>query len=329
MSAEEKNNNQEHHTRVFGINIQRVIPFVKLRWFSFITSGILILAGLGLYITRGGFNLGIDFKGGIKVELQINNPAIGIKEIRKVMADRFHEVEVNTVGGVSEHHYMITLPIVKTETNVSEVDTIVDFIGQTYGKDQVVKLGSEIVEPKIGATFTRQSLKLILIAAVLILIYMVFRFNFYYGAGAVGAVVHDMLMMLAFTMFFNIPIDVTVIAAILTILGYSVNDTIVVFDRIRELRNNNKDEDLEYVMDKAITQTLSRTIITSLTVFFVALAVFLWGGIVLKNFALLMLVGVIDGTYSSIFIAAPITYMFQIAADKNKKKKKETAKASS
>jgi preprotein translocase SecF subunit len=103
----------------------------------------------------------------------------------------------------------------------------------------------------------------------------------------------------------------------------------VVFDRIRELRNSNKDEDLEFVMDKSITQTLSRTIITSLTVFFVSLAIFIWGGIVLKNFALLMLVGVIDGTYSSIFIAAPITYMIRKSFDKRSKNKKETAKASS
>jgi len=125
------------------------------------------------------------------------------------------------------------------------------------------------------------------------------------------------LIMLSFCLFFNIPIDITIIAAILTILGYSINDTIVVFDRIRELYLLNKEENLEFIIDKSITQTLSRTIITSLTTFFVSLSIWLFGGIVLRNFAMLLSIGIISGTYSSIFIAAPIMYIIKNAMKKN------------
>lgn len=322
MSEHQKDlyNKDEHHTRIFGINIQKVLPFIELRWFSFILSGLIIAAGIVMFIAKGGFNLGIDFKGGFKIEVQIDNRDGTIQNVRKFFSDEKIEADINTVGAGSEQHYMITLPVMPNTSSSDEVVQIKDRLGKVFGADKVKILGSEKVDAKMGSDFTRKAVNLVLVAAVLIMLYVIFRFDFFFGAGAVGALLHDVFVMLSFAVFFNVPIDITVIAAILTIIGYSVNDTIVVFDRIREHAKNNPNEDYKYVMDKSITQTLSRTIITSLTVFFVALSLYIWGGIVLKNFSFLLVVGVIDGVYSSIFIAAPITYMVRKSFDKKGKK---------
>lgn len=310
---------EEHQNRVFGINIKKVIPFIEMWWASFLLSGALIVAGTVMFFVKGGFNLGIDFKGGIKVEVQINNPDGDIKKVRQVFATEKIEADINTVGQESARHYMITLPIIVNTASGDEIAMIKDKLETQFGKDKVSVLGSEKVDAKMGMDFSRKALNLVLITAVLIMLYVIFRFNFFFGAGAVGALFHDVLMMLTFAMFFNIPIDITVIAAIMTIIGYSVNDTIVIFDRIRELLKNNPNEDVKYIMDKSITQTLSRTIITALTVFLVVLALYVWGGLVLKNFAFLLMVGVLDGIYSSVFIAAPITYLVKKAFDKKNK----------
>ncbi len=317
----------DHQTRIFGINITTVIPFITMRWFSFSLSLVIIIVGIVLYVMRGGFSLGIDFKGGIKVEVQINKSDLTINDVRKVFTDQKLEADINTVGNPSEKHFMITLPLIVNASSSNEVEMITGFLGKNFGTDNVTVKGSEKVDARIGLDFGLKSFYLILITAGLILLYIIFRFDFFYGAGAVGALFHDVLVMLSFTLFLNIPIDITIIAALLTILGYSVNDTIVVFDRIRELHGLNKDGDYENIMDRSITQTLSRTIITSLTVFLVVLAVFIWGGIVLKNFALLLLIGIIDGTYSSIFIAAPITFMLRQTFDKNLKGSKASQRS--
>lgn len=310
---------EEHQNRVFGINIKKVIPFIEMWWVSFLLSGILIVAGVVMFFVKGGFNLGIDFKGGIKVEVQINNPDAGIEKIRSIFSAKKIEADINTVGQAAEEHYMITLPVMANTETGDEITMIKENLESQFGKDKVTVLGSEKVDAKMGMDFSKKALNLVLITALLIMIYVIFRFDLFFGAGAIGALFHDVLMMLAFSMFFNIPIDITVIAAIMTIIGYSVNDTIVIFDRIRELLKNNPNEDVKYIMDKSIIQTMSRTIITALMVFLVVLALYIWGGVVLKNFSFLLLVGVLDGIYSSVFIAAPITYLVRKSFDKKNK----------
>jgi preprotein translocase subunit SecF len=320
----------EHQTRIFGINIQTVIPFISYRWFTlFGISAIVIISGFTMYFMKGGFPLGIDFKGGIKVDVRVNNPDVNIKDVRKIFTDAKMEADVNTVGNASDRQYMITLPIISSQNANDEVQMVTTSLGSKYGSDNIIVKSSEKVDARIGQDFGMKAFYLILISAGLILVYVIFRFDLFYGAGAIGALFHDVLFMLSCTLLLNIPIDLTIVAAILTIIGYSTNDTIVVFDRIRELHALNKDGDYEAIIDRSITQTLSRTIITSLTVFLVVLAIFLWGGVVMKNFALLLLIGVIDGTYSSIFIAAPITYMLRKSMDKNLKGSKANLKKAS
>ncbi len=309
-----------HQTRIFGINIQKIIPFISMRWFTlFGISAIVIVTGVTMFILKGGFELGIDFKGGIKAEVQISRKDVAIKDVRKVFLDAKMEADVSTVGKSSDNQYMITLPILSNESSGSEVGLISDILGKNFGAENVSVKSSEKVDARMGLDFGIKAFYLIIISAGLILFYLIFRFDIFYGAGAIGALFHDVLFMLSCTLILNIPIDLTIIAAILTIIGYSTNDTIVVFDRIREIHSLNKDGDYENIIDRSITQTLSRTIITSLTVFFIVFSLFVWGGVVLKSFSLLLMIGVVDGTYSSIFIAAPITYMLRNAFDRNLK----------
>ncbi len=323
MSAENiKKAETEHHTSIGGFVIKKIIPFIEMRWAMFTFSGLVILAGIVIYIIRGGFDMGIDFKGGVKVEVQINQPNVTIKDVRKVFLDAKKEADINTVGDPSERHFMITFPTLIETTSSDEISQISDFLKKSFGEDKVDIKGSEKVDARMGKDFANRAFGLVLVTAAMILVYLIFRFDFYFGMGAVVSLFHDVLFMLSFAILFKIPIDLTVIAALLTILGYSSNDTIVVFDRIRELSKNNPNENLQFVMDKSITQTLSRTIITSLTVLFVSIVLFVWGGNVLHNFAFILIVGVIDGTYSSIYIASPITYMLKETFDKKSKRAK-------
>ena len=310
-----KNQGEEHHTAVFGIVIKKIIPFIEMRWFSFILSAAILLAGVVVYIYKGGFKLGIDFKGGTRIQVVINTPEMDIQHLRKTFNDAKMEADINTIGNPSEKIFMITVPVGENTTG-KEAGELTSFLEKSYGVDKVSVRGSELVGPKMGKVFAERSLQLLLIASLLILIYVAVRFDFFYGTGAITSTLHDCLTMLAFAVFLDIPIDITVIAAILTILGYSINDTIVVFDRIRELHAINRDEDYAHIIDKSITQTLSRTIITSITVFTISFCMYVWGGQVLKNFALLLMIGILCGTYSSIFVASPITYMLRMAFDK-------------
>ncbi|MGC8765357.1 MAG: protein translocase subunit SecF [Brevinematia bacterium] len=288
---------------------EKVIPFTKLFKTSII-SVILIIAGIIIYFVKGGFELGIDFKGGVKIECVINNPEIDIKKLRGLFSSASMQAEINYVGNPEAKSFLITLPV--SESNSEEViSKALSFLGEKFGNENIEVKGREIVEPKIGKTFAFKALQLLVIVSILLLFYILFRFDIFYSIGAIVALIHDALMMLVFTLFLKIPIDITIIAAILTVLGYSINDTIVVFDRIRELKQLTPQEEFSLLIDKATTQTLNRTIITSLTTIFVSLALYLFGGIVLKNFALILTIGFISGTYSSIFIAAFITYLLR------------------
>lgn len=311
-------------SKVIGLHFDHSLPFISWTWFTAGFSSLIIVVGIVGFIMKGGFNLGIDFKGGVKVEVQVKNkPNVEIKDIRKIFSDAHLEAEVNTVGVPAEKNYMITTPIPQ-EGSTEEITKVVSLLTASLGQDNVELRGSELVESKIGKAFAGRALQLLLIVSVMITIYVLFRFDIFYSIGAIGAVMHDVLIMLAFAVFFNIPIDVTIIAAILTIIGYSINDDIVVFDRIRELKHMHPEEDFEVLINKGVTQTLSRTIITVLTVFFVASAMYFFGGIVLKNFAFLLMVGLFFGCYSSIFVASPITLFLRRNFGPDKKKKSAT-----
>ncbi len=300
-------NENKQDVTVSGKIFEKTIPFTKIFKLSII-SLILFALGIYLYFVNKGFYLGIDFKGGVKIECIVKNKEANIKSLRALFAENKVDAEITVVGNPEEREFMITLPIKAGEDSEKIISDTINNLENKFGKDSIDIRGREIVEPKIGATFAGKAIQLLVVVSILILFYILIRFDIFYSFGAITALVHDALMMLAFTLFLKIPIDITIIAAILTVLGYSVNDTIVVFDRIRELHQLSPMEDFALLIDKATTQTLNRTIITALTTIFVSLALYLFGGIVLKNFALILTIGFISGTYSSIFIASMLTY---------------------
>jgi len=217
------------------------------------------------------------------------------------MTEEIGNPEIKSSG---TREFMITLPIL--EDNSDAVEKMKSALSElSYEVLQIDKIG-----PKIGVEMRTNSIKALLIALLLILIYITVRFEFKFAIGAVIALAHDVMITLAFFSFFQWEISLPVLAAFLTIVGYSLNDTIVVYDRIRENIKTHKGKPLENVIDLSINQSLSRTVITSLTTFFVVLVLAVFGGQTLFGFSIAMVVGVIVGTYSSMFVASPVLVMW-------------------
>lgn len=268
--------------------------------FKILSSAIIIL-GLIMFLIKG-FNLGIDFVGGTIIEINLGK-YVETAEIREILDDYDNKATVLYSGKNKEHI------IIKSAADISNDDTTeiiskfidkYDIKGQNYQSDKF--------EPLMGKEIKRKALLSTLIAVVAMLAYISFRFELNFGISAIIALIHDILIMLAFYAIFRIPVDSSFIAAILTILGYSINDTIVIFDRIREnsklYHRSSKDE----LVNMSIKQSIRRTIYTSLTTFISVVIVYLLGVDDMKILALPLMVGIIAGTYSSLFIASPMWY---------------------
>ncbi|MCK4530443.1 MAG: protein translocase subunit SecF, partial [Candidatus Marinimicrobia bacterium] len=259
-------------------------------------------------------NYGVDFAGGAKMQVKFKQ-SISADELRSMFTEKdLGNPEIKSSG---ENEYMITI-------NANEIENSDDLLkealtGLNYSILQIDKVG-----PKMGYEMRNNSLQAIGIALLLILIYITIRFEFKFAIGAVIALLHDVLVTLAFFSFFQWEFSLPVLAAFMTIVGYSLNDTIVVYDRIRENIKIHKGKPLKEVINLSVNQSLARTIITSLTTFVVVLILAIFGGQVLFGFSIAMVVGIIVGTYSSMFVAAPILiaweHRFKEKEGKDKKK---------
>lgn len=286
------------------------IDFIGKRKISLVIFLGFVLLGFLSYLIVG-FTLGTDFSGGIRLEFTAPSNIENIREI--INNDQIAITTLYDINGKTS--FLITAPYNLAKEGSGEY--LLNPIKQALGQDNVIILSSNFVGPSVGTDFSVQAIKLLLIVTILMLIYIAFRFDFMYGIGAVSALIHDMIVMITCTILLRIPIDLTILAAFLTILGYSINDTIVIFDRVRENIIKYRNMDLQIVMNKSIHQTLKRTILTSLTTLFVAISIFIWSGNVLKDFGLLLIIGIVSGTYSSIFVASPITYFSYRIRNKN------------
>jgi len=288
--------------------------FVRWRWHAIGLSLVIVLAGLFRVATHG-LPLGVEFQGGTSVILQFEQPP-DIARIRATLAGGFPDGDdaiVQQYGLAGSNQVMIRVSQVGAEVG-SELGKTVDLVEDVLRKGNVgafKREGTQIVGPVVGEQLKRQGTLATVLALTGILIYIGLRFQFSFAVGAVVATIHDLLVTLAFLVFFNYDITLNVIAAILTITGYSVNDTIVVFDRVRENLRAMRRDRLDHIVNVAVNQTLARTIITAGTTLLSVLALFLFGGEVLKGFAFTMIVGIISGTYSTIFIAAAIAILWQ------------------
>ena len=291
------------------------IDFMSGSFIAGLLSAGLILAGVISMVMNGGPKLSIDFKGGTMVAVNFTEP-VDINEIRSAMTDvsldgqnfDFSKEEIKHFG--DESNVAIRLASLKDEPpqfSQRVADKIADVYPELVPKDRKdFILSMEKVGPKVGAELSGDAILAIFSALALILAYISIRFEFKYAVGAIAALTHDVMITLGVFSLLGYEISLAVIAAFLTIVGYSLNDTIVIFDRVRENVKGLKSADFRSVINQSINESLSRTIITSVTTFLVVLILFLVGGEVIHSFAFAMIVGVIVGTYSSIFVASPV-----------------------
>ncbi len=297
----------------------------KAKYFGII-SLILVLSSWALIFFKG-FNYGLDFAGGTIVQVKYDKQA-PIKEIRKRLSKikKYEDATVTFFGSEKE----VVIRMQSTSKNVGkDIGDEVRELLKGSGNFEIRRV--DMVGPKIGSELREKGMSATLFAIIGILLYLTFRFEWRFALASVVALIHDVSIALGAIALTGMSFDLNILAAILTILGYSLNDTIIVFDRIREGLVKSKSAVLSEIIDESVTKTLSRTTLTSLTTFFVVLVLYLFGGEILKGFSFTLLVGIIVGTYSSIFIASPVLMWlgFDVKEYKNKlaeKKKRELEK---
>jgi len=286
--------------------------FMGSRKLAFLISGTLIVISLASLIWHGGPHFSIDFKGGTFVELRFvdkNNPAaeinIPIEDVRAAFAQHgLGNAEIKHYGSAQE----ISLQFeVDSDFDATKNQIYAD-LQKKFPNYKLEERRVESVGPKIGTELVGDAVWAILFSMLLILIYIMFRFEFRFGVGAVLALFHDVIITLGFFSLTNLEISVPIIAAILTIIGYSLNDTIVVYDRIRENMKTfkRKTGGFAEMVNRSINETLSRTIVTSSTTLIVVVVLYFFGGAIIHDFAIALILGIVVGTYSSIFIASPV-----------------------
>jgi preprotein translocase subunit SecF len=279
--------------------------FLRWRWQALALSWFIILAGVVTIWTKG-IPLGIEFAGGTSIVVKFDQ-AVSVQQVRAALDKSFpggaQNLVVQAYGDASQHQAMIRVPHVGAESGMSLSNTkqqVLDALKQG-NVGNFTPQATEIVGPAVGQELRTRGLSATVLSLIGILIYLAFRFQFSFGVGAVVATIHDLLITLA---FFRYDMSLNVIAAILTMTGFSTNDTIVIFDRIRENLRGMRRDSMNHIINVSVNQTLGRTVITSGTALLTALALFFFGGEVLHGFAFTMVVGIITGTYSSVFIAA-------------------------
>ena len=286
----------------------KTIKFLSIRKFTTIMSIVLILAS-ALSLMSKGLNLGIDFTGGIQIEISFEN-APNIENVRSNLGSGGYDDAIVQNSGSSQD-LMVRIPPRDGITNKKVGE---DVIGMLQASDNSVTLkSSEYISAQVGEELTEQGGLAMIFALIMIMIYIVFRFQWKFSIGAVLALIHDVMITLGIFSFFQLTFDLSVLAAILAVVGYSLNDTIVIYDRIRENFRSMRTAETLNILNSAITQTIKRTIITSSTTLLVLLSLFVFGGSSLEGFSIALIVGVLIGTYSSIFVASTSIFYLDIS----------------
>jgi preprotein translocase subunit SecF len=294
--------------------------FIRWRWHAIILSLVVIAAGIGVMATRG-LPLGIDFSGGTAIIVQ----GASESDVRRALDPMAGEKVIQQYDDPSKQQVLIRLPQAEgseTGESLTRQSQQIEAALKTAGLNTSI-IRREVVGPTIGADLQRRGIYATLASILAITAYIGFRFRFSFAVGAIAATFHDIFVTLAFLTFAGYDLSLNVVAALLTITGYSVNDTIVIFDRVRENMKSLRRESLEHVVNLSVNQTLSRTIITAGTTFLSVLALFVFGGEALRGFAFTMLVGIASGTYSTIFIASSIAIILS-----QKRRRQPTAASS-
>jgi len=286
------------------------IDFIGKKYITVIVTGILSIIGvIAIFqIAMGRANMGIDFAGGTSVQLKFEQP-VPLQSVRSALeAGGIKDFELQEIP--TENRVIISTK--KAEGDLNKIaDGITAALQQRLPDKKYAVDSTTAIGPKVGSKLRSDAAKAIVMATIGILIYIAFRFKFQFGVGATIATFHDVVAVLGLFYLMGKEINLIVVSALLTIAGYSLTDTVVVFDRIRENLTKQAKETLSSVINRSVNEVLSRTIITSLTTFLAAAALFLFGGEVIHDFALAILLGIIVGTYSSIFVASPILLLWK------------------
>jgi preprotein translocase subunit SecF len=285
------------------------IDFLGKKYIAFALSGILSILGIIaiVQIARGHANLGIDFAGGTSIQLKFEKPVV-LHDVRLAL-EKGGLKEFDLQDLPTENKILIRMK--KSEEDLGHVaDAITTVLSQEFPDNKYVVDSTTVIGPKVGGRLRADAAKAVAVAVIGLLIYVAFRFQVRFGIGATIATFHDVLAVLGLFYIIGKEINLILVTALLTIAGYSLTDTVVVFDRIRENLKLKQKEDVQTVMNTSINEVLSRTIITSATVLLTSLALFFFGGEVLHDFSLAMIMGVVVGTYSSVFVASPIVLLW-------------------
>jgi len=280
--------------------------FIKWRWHALIVSVVIIWAGVASIYFRHGLQMGIEFTGGTELVIKFDTPT-DEQHVRAAIDPISHDAVVQKHGTADQNQISVRLQDVPGQTDSLDKDAarVQDALDAAHlGGFKII--GKNVVGPVVGEELRTKGIWTVVASLGGILLYVMFRFRFTFAVGAIVAAFHDILITLVMLSWFHYDMTLNVIAGILTITGYSVNDTIVVFDRVRENQRLMRREPLDQIINTSVNQTLGRTIITSSATFLAVFALYLFGGEVLRGFAFTMLVGVITGTYSTVFIAAAI-----------------------
>ncbi len=281
------------------------IDFVGLRFKALVFSWVLIGIGLASIWARGGLNYGIDFAGGTMVHVKLGEPT-GVDDVRAALAAPGLDGAVVQDVGQDRREFQIRVVGGETEQSAAVADAIKAGLRAKFGEGTFDVLRVESVGPKVGRDLWRDATLAVLAATVVMGAYIAFRFDLRFGVGAAVALVHDVFITLGALSLANMEFDLSTVAALLTVVGYSVNDTVIISDRVRDNLRRMRRESLATVLNVSINETLSRTLITGGTAILTTAILFFLGGPVIHSFAFTMLVGFIIGTYSSIFVAGPI-----------------------
>ena len=286
------------------------IPFISFRKFSYVLSGLAVIASIALFTSRG-LNYGIDFIGGTSIEIRHSVGPADISDIRsKVGALNFGDVQIQQFNDPRDVLVRIELQSGGEEANQVALAKIKTALGDGYEFRN-----TEVIGPTVSGELTRAGIIAVMTAIFVVLVYIWLRFEWQFSVGAVVALVHDVVLTIGVFSFLQLEFTLSIIAALLTIVGYSLNDTVVVYDRVRENLRKYKKMPFEELLDTSINETLSRTILTSVTTLIALFSLFFFGGEVIRGFVFAMIWGVVVGTYSSIFIASPVLLALGVKRD--------------
>ncbi|MBF0237285.1 MAG: protein translocase subunit SecF [SAR324 cluster bacterium] len=296
------------------------LDFVGKYKMAMIFSGIVILASLVSIFLHKGLNYGIDFRGGTNVQIRLGQ-TYNLDEIRTIFSSlNIGEVMLQTFGDEENNEILLLLPVDSVLGTGEELTgNIQKYLGTQYPQMEIRRI--ESIGPKVGDELKASALDAILVALGLVLIYISFRFEWRFAVGAIAALVHDICFVVGVFSFFEHEITLTIVAALLTVVGYSLNDTIVIFDRVRENQARFRKRELSDLINLSTNETMSRTILTSGTTLLVVATLYAMGGEIIHDFALALLVGIVSGTYSTIYIASPcLLWLNRVVPQKSEQK---------